>query len=152
MGAGFPLAPGQLRNCLYIHYTHLPSLIKSKTRSNAFRSCFWPTSLLYPIPNGDINFMSRPSQKFLSEKSGTLQILHIFPLNAASEAALNKHRVFFFFCTVLKLNAWIWRWYTFCICLEAQHLANQQFSFQVFFITHLDHRGCLATIAFSLDI
>jgi len=29
-------------------YTRLESLAESKTRSNAFRSSFWRTSLLYP--------------------------------------------------------------------------------------------------------
>jgi len=34
----------------------------------------------------------------------------------------------------------------------ARALPKKQFSFKVFFITQLDHRNCLATIAFILDI
>jgi len=39
------------------------------------------------------------------------------------------------------------------LCLEAQILAQKQYSFKSFFIAHLGHsRRCLATIAFILDI
>jgi len=38
------------------------------------------------------------------------------------------------------------------VCLEAQALAKMQFGFEVFFITQLGHRHCLATITFILDI
>jgi len=35
-------------------------------------------------PLGDVNFISSPSQKFLSDTSGMLQILYILPLTVAS--------------------------------------------------------------------
>jgi len=38
----------------------------------------------------------------------------------------------YFFGTVLKLSAWIWRWYTF-ICFQAQTLAKKRSSFKIFF-------------------
>jgi len=41
-----------------------------------------PTFCIPPL--GDVNFISSPSQKFLSDNSGMLQILYIFPLTVAS--------------------------------------------------------------------
>jgi len=41
-------------------------------------------------PNGDVNFISRPSQKFLCDNFGLLQILYNSPLFAASAVALKQ--------------------------------------------------------------
>ena len=62
-----------------------------------------------------------------------LQILYNLGLSwsVASAAALNDHRI---------------------ISLESQTLAKKQPSFKVFFLTQKDHRHCLATITFILDI
>jgi len=57
----------------------------------------------------------------------------------------------FCFCTVLQLMPEYGSDIHF-VCLEAQALATKQFTFKVFFITHLGHRHCLVTIAFILDI
>jgi len=46
---------------------------------------------------GDVDFISRPSQKMLSDDSGMLQIQYILPLTAASAVALNEHRRFLFY-------------------------------------------------------
>jgi len=46
---------------------------------------------LYFFQNGDVNFISRPSQKDLSDTSGVLRILENLPLSAASAVALNEH-------------------------------------------------------------
>jgi len=40
-------------------------------------------------PFGDVNFSSRPSQKFLSDNAGVLQTLYNLPLSAASAVARN---------------------------------------------------------------
>jgi len=45
---------------------------------------------------GDVNFISRPSQKCLSDNSGMLRIQYILPLTAASTVALNEHGRFLF--------------------------------------------------------
>ena len=66
--------------------------------SNAFHSCFWRTAC-WVQPDGDVNFISRPSQKFLFGNSAVLQILQILynlPLSAASAAALNDHGIYLF--------------------------------------------------------
>ena len=91
-------------------------------------------------PHDDVNFISRPSQNFLVDVFGVLHILYNVSLSAASTVALNENRAFLF-CTVLKLNALIWRWYTF-LCLEAQTLAKKQSSFKIFFITQWYNRVC----------
>ena len=105
----------------------------------------------YCIPTiGDVNFISRPSQKFPSDNSSVLQILYNLPLSAASEVALNEHHRFLFLhnlktkCVnmavmyvsyVLKLKLW---------------LRNNPVSKSI--IMQLGHRHCLSTIAFILDI
>ena len=50
----------------------------------------------YVTPKGDVKFISRPSQKCLSDNSSMLQIQYILPLTAASAVALNEHRRFLF--------------------------------------------------------
>jgi len=50
----------------------------------------------YVTPKGDVNLLSRPSQKCLSDNSGMLQIQYILPLTAASAVVLNEHRRFLF--------------------------------------------------------
>jgi len=47
-------------------------------------------------PKGDVNFISRPSQKCLSDNYGMLQIQYILPLTAASAVVLNEHGRFLF--------------------------------------------------------
>jgi len=46
--------------------------------------------------NGGANFISRPSQKFLSDISGMLQILYNLPLSAASAVTLRTPQIFVF--------------------------------------------------------
>jgi len=46
--------------------------------------------------NGGAHFISRPSQKLLSDISGVLQIVYNFPLSAALAAALRTSQIFVF--------------------------------------------------------
>jgi len=74
----------------------------------------------------NVNFISRPSQKFLSDNSGILQLLYILPLTKASAVALKEHRRFLFlysFATKCVNSDDIY-----FVCLEAQALAKKQFS------------------------
>ena len=50
----------------------------------------------YITPKGDVNFISRPSQKCFSDNSSILQIQYTLPLIAASSVTLNEHRRFLF--------------------------------------------------------
>jgi len=61
----------EIQTCIYALV-----ITESKTKSNAFRSCFWRTSF--------------------SDKAGKLQIPYILPLTAASVVALNEHRICLF--------------------------------------------------------
>ena len=59
-------------------------------------ACTPCTPASYTTATGDVNFISRPSQKFLFDNSAVLHILYKLPLSAASAAALNDHRIFLF--------------------------------------------------------
>jgi len=54
--------------------------------------------LLYDLskPNGDVKFISRPSQKFLSGNSGILQTLYKLSITSA-EVSSKNHKLLFLF-------------------------------------------------------
>jgi len=53
------------------------------------------TPVCYVTPKGDVNLISKPSQKCPSDNSGMLQMQYILHLTGASAVALNEHRRFF---------------------------------------------------------
>jgi len=68
---------------------HLP---KVKQRVTLFATVYGAPPCCIQ-PNGDVNFISKPLQKFISGNSGVLKILYnlALPLSAASAATLNDH-------------------------------------------------------------
>jgi len=90
----------------------------------------------------DVNFISIPSQKFLSVNPTANSVLlvlraanSVLLLSVASAVTLNGHPIFLFFYN-FKVNSG-----NVCfICLAAETLAEKQSSVEVFFITQIGHR------------